>query len=370
MRDPFKPSFGVSPPLLVGRQDLIDTFADGLDSGPGALPRATLYTGQRGAGKTALLNAVEDEAKARGWLVVSETATPGMVSRITGEHLPALLAQHDPRAVRRHLAGISLPGKGGATWTTEDLHRAVPGLRNQLFLLTEVLTTDQTGVLISVDEIHQHQGDELRELTTTIQHAFRENREVAFVAAGLPAAVSDLLQDEVLTFLRRADRHGLGTVDADQVRRALREPIEDSGRTVKDDVLEQMVEGTAGYPFLIQLVGSSVWREHPDHAAIKMADAVRGVETARRRMGSLVHEPSLVGISEVARSFLIAMTSADGPSAMADIADRLHVDSNYAGQYRRRLIAAELIRPAGYGRVDFALPYLREYLREHAVNEI
>jgi hypothetical protein len=367
MPDPFKPSFGVSPPLLVGRQDLIDTFGDGLDAGPGALSRATLYTGQRGSGKTALLNAVEEEAKTRGWLVVSETATPGFVSRITGEQLPALLAQHDPRAVRRHLAGISLPGKGGATWTTEDLHRAVPGLRNQLWLLTDVLAENQTGVLISLDEVHRKQSGELRELATTIQHAFREDREVAFAAAGLPAAVSDLLQDEVLTFLRRADRHGLGTLDVRDVRRALREPIEASGRTVEDDVLEVMVAGTAGYPFLIQLVGSCVFKEHPGEVVIEMVDAVRGVEAAHRRMGSLVHEPSLAGLSDVDRSFLVAMATDEGPSDISHIAERLDVDSNYASQYRLRLIAAELVRPAGYGRVDFALPYLREYLREHVV---
>lgn len=57
-----------------------------------------------------------------------------------------------------------------------------------------------------------------------------------------------------------------------------------------------------------------------------------------------------------------------GPSLLADIAKRLNVNSNYAGQYRLRLIALELIAPAGYGRVQFALPYLRDCLCEHAAN--
>ncbi len=194
MHDPFKPSFGVDPPLLVGRQDLIDTFADGIDSGPGAISRATLFTGPRGSGKTVLLNAIEDEAKQRGWLVIQETAIPGLVSRLTGEHLPSVLAQYNPKAVRHHLRGVTL-GKAGAAWTREDIHHIVPGLRNQLFLLEELLAEGGTGVLISVDEIGSEAQDELRELTTVIQHAFRQRREVAFVAAGLPGAVSDLLQD-------------------------------------------------------------------------------------------------------------------------------------------------------------------------------
>jgi hypothetical protein len=60
------------------------------------------------------------------------------------------------------------------------------------------------------------------------------------------------------------------------------------------------------------------------------------------------------------------MAQDDSPSLIGDIAKRLNVDSNYAGQYQLRLIALELIAPAGYGRVQFALPYLRDYLREHA----
>lgn len=60
------------------------------------------------------------------------------------------------------------------------------------------------------------------------------------------------------------------------------------------------------------------------------------------------------------------MAKDDGPSKMADIQERLGVDVNYASQYRLRLIAAELIESSSHGYVDFALPYLREYLRDEA----
>ncbi|MGH9115277.1 MAG: hypothetical protein ACRDWW_05545 [Acidimicrobiales bacterium] len=46
------------------------------------------------------------------------------------------------------------------------------------------------------------------------------------------------------------------------------------------------------------------------------------------------------------------------------------VDVRYASQYRLRLIAAELIEAVRRRYVDFALPYLREYLREHAASEL
>lgn len=131
-----------------------------------------------------------------------------------------------------------------------------------------------------------------------------------------------------------------------------------------------MVEGTQGYPFLIQLVGSHCWRVRRDADSISLKDAETGVASARRRLGSLVHAPALADTSDVDKSFLLAMAKDHGPSKMADIAKRLEVDKKYAGIYRRRLIDAELIEAARYGHVDFTIPYLREYLREHAAGDV
>lgn len=81
MPNPFHASFGVSPPLLVGRDGVLEDFVEALEDGPGSAGRATLYTGARGAGKTVMLNAVEDRAHEHGWLVISETATPKFIQR-------------------------------------------------------------------------------------------------------------------------------------------------------------------------------------------------------------------------------------------------------------------------------------------------
>jgi hypothetical protein len=211
---------------------------------------------------------------------------------------------------------------------------------------------------------------ELREVATTVQHAFREGRNLAFAGAGPAASVTDIVNDDVLTFLRRAERHALGPVGGADVRRTLREPIEVAGRRIGDAALQVMVDGTGGYPFLLQLVGAQTWRLHPDADEITVDDAREGVLRARRRRGALVHEPALTAASDIDTSFLLAMAQDDGPSRMSDVQRRLGVDVNYAGQYRLRLIAAELINATRHGYVDFALPYLREYLREQAAADV
>ncbi len=363
--NPFHPSFGVSPPLLVGRDEVLDDFSEALEDGPGAAGRAALYTGARGAGKTVMLNAVEDRARERGWRVISETATAGFVPRMVREHLPRLLQHFDPESVRRRLTGVTAPlNVGAVTWERIEAHVVSAGLRSQLEMLADLLAEHDAGVLITLDEIHRNQIEELRELATSVQHAFREDRQVAFVAAGLAASVSDVLNDDVLTFLRRAERHTLGTVSDADVARGFREPIEADGRRISDEALEVMVRGARGYPFLLQLVGAQTWRMHPEAPEITVEDATKGVTRARRRLGALVHEPALSVASDVDKDFLYAMAVDDGASKMADIQQRLGVGDNYASQYRLRLIAAELIQSTRRGYVDFALPYLREYLRD------
>jgi hypothetical protein len=272
----------------------------------------------------------------------------------------------------RKLTAVAFPFHlGGLTWqppATKDR----PDLRAQLAALTDHLADHGTGLLITIDELHHAERAGLRELAATVQHCFREERPIAFAGAGLPAAIADLLNDDILTFLRRADRHHLGAVAAADVADALRTPLQNTDHTITEIALDVATAGTGGYPFVIQLVAFWMCKladtTHDDHALIDDAAAASGVQAARRRLGSLIHEPALRDLSEVDRTFLAAMAIDEVPSRMADIASRLNSDANYASQYRLRLIAADMIHPTGHGSVDFTLPYLRDYLREHAAN--
>lgn len=365
MRNPFTPGFGNSPPVLAGRDDILAQFADAVDDGAGSPGRATLYTGARGTGKTVMLNEVAAICKQRGWVVIHETATSGFVTRLVTQHLPALLREHDPNANKTKLKGVTAPlGIGAVTWENTSPDVVAAGLRNQLELLCELLADHATGVLITLDEIHHRQVSELRDFFTALQHLIREELDIVFAAAGLPSEVSDLLSDDVLTFLRRADRHTLGAVAYGEVERTIRDTVESGGRAIGAAACARAAGATGGYPFLIQLVGYHVWRQHPTATEITEADVVAAVPAALRRMGSLVHEPALMDLSHIDRSFLVAMALDEGPSKIADIASRLDVDAKYASVYRQRLIDAQMIHSAGHGLIAFSLPYMRDYLRD------
>ena len=67
--NPFTPGFGVLPPVMRGRDDLFNKIQVALASGPKHPAFTSLLLGPRGAGKTAALSAIQDDAEAAGWIV-------------------------------------------------------------------------------------------------------------------------------------------------------------------------------------------------------------------------------------------------------------------------------------------------------------
>lgn len=188
---------------------------------------------------------------------------------------------------------------------------------------------------------------------------------IGLIFAGLPSAVSDLLNEGVATFLRRADRINLHEAAIAEVTASYGELFSQGDISISPDLINQAAEATEGYPFLIQLVGYYLWLE-ADKAGWTLGETSvqRGIAAAQRRNTFVVVESALSDISDRDREFLDAMAAQDGPSAAGQIGAILKAKPNVISKYRNRLIAAGLIESAGYGKVDFAIPGLRQYLRQ------
>ncbi|MDR1266271.1 MAG: AAA family ATPase [Propionibacteriaceae bacterium] len=355
--NPFTPSFGSVPPLLAGRRELIDAVLGGLDSGPGDPNRVALFVGPRGTGKTALLTAIADEAGSRGWISANVTALDGLLEDIFERAVEAA-AEFVPPAGGSRWTGVGL---GGLSLTREVL-TPTGNWRTRMNRLVDALAQHQVGLLITVDEATAATPG-LRELVAVFQHFVRERRAVALLLAGLPRGVSELLQDEKISFLRRAFQHRLDAIPAPEVQETIRQTVELSGRDIDQQALRQATAAADGFAFLIQLIGYHMWRQHPDRPTVSVPDAAAGVDLARADMERMIFATSLAELSEVDRAFLEAMTPDPGASRLADVAQRLGVTPNYANQYRARLIERGLIAPRGRGRVGFDLPMLADYLR-------
>ena len=373
-RNPFSPTFGASPPVIAGRDELLEAVDDALAAGPTHPDYTTLFLGARGAGKTVMLNAVEQLAGGRGWLVVREDAsTPGLLGRLTRASARLLDSLEDRRS--RRLRSMTAAGLGIEFEPEQQAEPSEPGpveaLRESLSSLGRVLSGRGTGLVITLDELSSADLGEVRQFGSVIQLVCRrEQQPIAFMGAALPQFEEALESDAAATFMQRCTRYDIGRLDSHAARTAIAEPIENAGASVSPEGLDRAVEASSGYAFMIQLVGFHSWEASSDPAAGITADEVSdGIARAQRRITRLVLDPTWRGLSEVDRRFLLAMAKDDGHSRVADIAERLGVDTNYAGVYRQRLIRAGMIMAAGRGRIDLAHHSAREWLRHKALTD-
>ena len=155
-RNPFRPTFGVSPPVLAGRYEILEDFALALAEGPGAMERASLFVGGRGTGKTVMLNEVEHLARA---LRLARRRRDGHArARSTGScssGCPSCCGGSAPTSAGG--GSRRCPGFGvGAEWEATARFPYRPDLRAQLAEVSDVVarTGAGGGLVLTVDEIH------------------------------------------------------------------------------------------------------------------------------------------------------------------------------------------------------------------------
>ncbi len=365
--NPFKPTAGGNPPSLIGREQVVVDFEKGIDNGVGAPGRIMLITGARGTGKTVMLANLAKRARKRKWEVVSETGSNGLCERI----LEALAPKSSPFDKVTIKPEVSVLGIGGSIAEVELAKKTMPSsLRKAMHMRLQTLAKHNAGLLITIDEAQASSRDDMVAISTAVQHLVSEDADIAIAIAGLPELVSDLLNDKVLTFMRRAKREVLADVPVEEVTRSLYETFNGNGMTLSHELAEQAAQATFGYPYMIQLVGYNIWdqvasREHTNLSTVMQEDVIAGIREANNELGIAVCEPELAALSEKGIEYLSALAQFDGPATTADVAQAMGVTPQYANTYRRRLLDEHVLVEPKRGEIDFALPYLRTYLREH-----
>jgi hypothetical protein len=135
------------------------------------------------------------------------------------------------------------------------------------------------------------------------------------------------------------------------------------GKTIDAGTLNFVVKSTHGYPYLMQLIGFYIMRYSKDSKVIEKNNAELAVISAKRDLVGSVFEPCLKPLSVKDKVFLKAMAIDKNASRTVDIQTRMKVSAAYLQQYRSRLIEAGVIISDTRGSVEFAVPYLGEYLR-------
>lgn len=358
--NPFKPTAGAEPPILVGRDVVLEDFEIGIEEGVGAPGRLMRITGPRGSGKTVLLTELGDIARRHEWRVVDVTAT---------EHLPELICRRLEKtagldySVELDLMVVKAKAQKDDPQQSEDIYEVMERTVSKL-------TKDGKGLLVTIDEVQDASIEDTRTIAVAVQHLIRERLNIAFVFAGLTAGVMNLLGEDGPTFLRRAYPEELDTIPIGEVAAAFQATFEKNDVQIDEDALTEAAEATAGYAYLIQLVGYYVWRSAQVRMgklmkSISMEDVKDGVVAARREFDRTVLDTAIARLPKTAMDYLLAMAENRLASSTGEIAERLGISASSLSSTRKLLVSRQLIEPTARGYVDFSIPFLREYLIEN-----
>jgi hypothetical protein len=369
--NPFSPNFGAEPLFLAGRADVLDAVQRvSLNLARRDYSRATIIVGQRGTGKTVLLNQTEELAEQQGWVVVRCTASRGFLQRLVSTQLPNLLAELRPgRPITTSATLGGGPVPGSITVTSAPGHPVARGFVEYVAEICDALGP-RRGLLFAVDEVNSASRAELESFAGGYQQLVgREGRNVALVMCGAHSALRRMLAGpSAMSFLARAQQIAIGILTYPVTIEAFRRTIQARGtKTAAQPVLELMAAISKGYPYLIQEVGYLAWDHRPagdepggDEITL---DDVRAI--APRALAAMRDAVLGVILRDVRGRYRAALTLiAQHPEIRtAELAARLSIPTTSVGDIHLRLIDGGLLaRTAERGVVRITIPYLADFL--------
>lgn len=362
MNNPFNPSFGKVPPIYIERNRQVEELVSEIKN-PDSPYQITLIYGQRGSGKTSFMSALCQEFEKQKDFIILNIPSSGniLLSYVQG------IYNKTSKAIQKtldSLDGISLSIFGfQVEYNKKDKEQV-----NYQILLEKILkklSEKNITVLAVIDEVKA--SAELKDFISVYQILLLQNLPVRLLLAGLPQNVSELQNDNHLTFLLRAPRITLEPLDSSNVRYNYKKAFEKGGKVLGEKALDKMTKGAGGYAYAFQLMGWLVWK----NTANKITE--KEVTSILDEYKMLLFRNAYIKISEnfsqMDKLFVISMAKNAGATSMKKLVEETGKSNAYLSNYRARLLDSQIIKQTSYGYVGFVLPYFREFVNERLVPE-
>jgi type II secretory pathway predicted ATPase ExeA len=285
MPNPFRPGAAIQPTFLAGRSKQEKVFRSVLRGAP-AIAANISITGLRGVGKSVLLQRLGQIAEQElNWAVGSLQAKPGhniestlvdLITAVSAQVHAKLsrLEKFKQQAFELGEAALSL-----LKITAQDvtISFSIDSLPNEGTVVEALLETTQAsirsgknGFILMVDEaqiIHDEKdrsGEHpLSLLIAAVNSLQSQGVPVGLVLCGLPTLKTNLLKAR--TYTERMFRGiPVDRLTDDDARQAFLVPLEGTGITAKESLVDSVLADVAGYPYFLQLWGASLWDETED----------------------------------------------------------------------------------------------------------
>lgn len=323
------------PSVFLNRDSLTQRIVTELNRVGSPFQTSLLY-GQRGSGsgKTTLMTEVSNLiSKDKNWLVINLV--------LDDDLLLSLINQ-----LQRHLLNLKIIKNIDLKMNFFGLDRSAifhQQTESNFQLLfqdaLEKLTKKGFHVLINTDEVHL--TPLLKKFASCYQIIIRTNLNVSLLMAGLPENVSEIQNDDVLTFLLRANRIVLNPLDIESIKNSYQYIFSKAGYTFSTETLLYMTKQIQGFAYAFQLLGYHLWEEiiHSSNKTISISDITNILDIYISELNRNVYFKVYSDMSEREKEFVQAMVKSKQHKAKSQVIGNLmEKGPNYIAVYRRKLI--------------------------------
>ena len=349
--NPFSLDFGGTPNLFIPRYDemnrIINTF-----SATSPTTHIFMIMGARGNGKTVLMSAVTEElTKSDKWIHIDISPESDMLNVLASG-----LYQKSKKRFSKLKIDLNIDLKIASIGTSSEIDDKYSSVYTDLDNMLEQLRDKGLKLLITIDEVFNSKN--VREFTSFFQHCIREKYPVFLLMTGLYKNIRALQNNRSQTFLKRAPKVMLGPLNSERISQKYMEVFNLSNKDAT-----QMANHTKGYSYAFQILGFIVF----ESGKAKVTNEI--LTEYRLTLGECSYDKIWEELSANEQRVAWFASKAPSNATVKSIREKLDMSSNEFSTYSDTLEKCGVFSSNGsYGRVEFALPYIKEYIAKKVLD--
>jgi hypothetical protein len=386
LRNPYAPGAGTPPPILAGRDDLVQTAELALARVKGGLhAKSFIAVGLRGVGKTVVLNKVLNLADDQGYEsayieAYDEIRLPDalakalrpIVLRLNRSEAALETARRAMGALRSFAAAFKISIGGVDIGVSPDEGTADSGdltadLPDLLVAVGQAAADRKTAVTIIIDEIQYLAENDLAALIMAIHRVNQKQLPVVLFGAGLPQLRGKM--GEAKSYVERL--FDFPTVDAlhpADAMKAIAEPARKEGVEFEKEALDEILHVTAGYPYFLQEWGHAVWLK-AEQPPITKEVVEASHSDAIKRLDASFFRVRLDRMTPTEKKYMRALAElGPGSHRSGDVARVYGAQVASVAPIRANLISKGMIYSPAYGETAFTVPLFDAFMRREMPN--
>ncbi len=339
-KNPFTVAFGIKPKQFISRYQQMDEIIDTFNSENPSSP-VYMLSGIRGSGKTVMMASVAEEfRKDSSWLVIGLNVNRDMLTSLAARLYDEPLLK--PMIMEMKI-DLSILGIG----VSVEKSNKISDVDSAIIQLLKIVKKLNKKVLVTIDDVGN--SEQMRAFCSAFTIFITEGYPISLLMTGIYENILELQNEKTLTFLYRTPRIEMTSLNIGAIADSYRSVFE-----ISDEKALEMARKTKGYSYAFQVLGYMRW--------IYSEEDERTIE---KRTADYLGEYSYLKIwyemSEKDKEILLIMAE-NNFDTVKDIREAMNLQPNQFSVYRSRLIRKGVLLSTGYGKIEFALPYFKEFV--------